>query len=85
MLAAATALRGDPGRLDVLVNNAAAYVDWAETATDADLDAAERVMATNVYGPLAHDEGAPAADAREPPPAHRQRLQRRGFARRRPP
>ena len=51
MLAAATPLRGDPGRLDVLVNNAAAYVDWAETATDADLDAAERVMATNVYGP----------------------------------
>jgi NAD(P)-dependent dehydrogenase (short-subunit alcohol dehydrogenase family) len=84
VLAAATALRGDPGRLDVLVNNAAAYVDWAETATDADLDAAERVMATNVYGPLAQDEGAPAADAREPPPAHRQRLQRRGFARRRP-
>jgi NAD(P)-dependent dehydrogenase (short-subunit alcohol dehydrogenase family) len=39
--AVAAALRDDPGRLDVLINNAAAYVDWAETATGADLDAAQ--------------------------------------------
>ena len=34
--AAARALERDPGRLDVLVNNAAAYVDWSETASGAD-------------------------------------------------
>ena len=38
--AAAQALTASPGRLDVLVNNAAAFVDWTETATGADLDAA---------------------------------------------
>ena len=37
--------------LDVLVNNAAAYVDWTETVSGADLDAARRVMETNLYGP----------------------------------
>jgi NAD(P)-dependent dehydrogenase (short-subunit alcohol dehydrogenase family) len=37
--------------LDVLVNNAAAYVDWAETVSGADLDEARRVMETNLYGP----------------------------------
>jgi NAD(P)-dependent dehydrogenase (short-subunit alcohol dehydrogenase family) len=49
--AAAAAVRRDPGRLDVLVNNAAAFVDWAETATGADLDHAERVMSVNLFGP----------------------------------
>jgi NAD(P)-dependent dehydrogenase (short-subunit alcohol dehydrogenase family) len=48
--AAAEALRRHPGRLDVLINNAAAYVDWAETASAADLEASQRVMATNLYG-----------------------------------
>jgi NAD(P)-dependent dehydrogenase (short-subunit alcohol dehydrogenase family) len=38
------------GRLDVLVNNAAAYVDWTETAATADLRAVERVLATNLFG-----------------------------------
>jgi NAD(P)-dependent dehydrogenase (short-subunit alcohol dehydrogenase family) len=38
------------GRLDVLVNNAAAYVDWTETATKADLDGARAVMETNLFG-----------------------------------
>jgi NAD(P)-dependent dehydrogenase (short-subunit alcohol dehydrogenase family) len=37
--------------LDVVVHNAAAYVDWAETVSGADLDAARRVMETNLYGP----------------------------------
>jgi NAD(P)-dependent dehydrogenase (short-subunit alcohol dehydrogenase family) len=38
------------GRLDVLVNNAAAYVDWTETTSKADLDASRAVMDTNLYG-----------------------------------
>ncbi|MEY9951843.1 SDR family NAD(P)-dependent oxidoreductase [Leifsonia sp. EB34] len=36
-------------RLDVLINNAAAYVDWTETATGADLGAARGVMETNLF------------------------------------
>ena len=48
--AAAGALERDPGRLDVLVNNAAAYVDWTETASAADLAAAEAVVQTNLFG-----------------------------------
>jgi NAD(P)-dependent dehydrogenase (short-subunit alcohol dehydrogenase family) len=47
---AVEAVTNGPGRLDVLVNNAAAYVDWTETATTADLDAARAVMDTNLYG-----------------------------------
>lgn len=38
------------GRLDVLVNNAAAYVDWTETASIADLRAARQVLETNLFG-----------------------------------
>jgi NAD(P)-dependent dehydrogenase (short-subunit alcohol dehydrogenase family) len=38
------------GRLDVLINNAAAYVDWAETAAGADLQEASRVLETNLIG-----------------------------------
>lgn len=49
--AAAEAVGGDPGRLDVLINNAAAYVDWSETAVAADLDASRTVLDTNLYGP----------------------------------
>ena len=48
--AAAATLERDPGRLDVLVNNAAAYVDWSETATGADLSAADAVLQTNLFG-----------------------------------
>jgi NAD(P)-dependent dehydrogenase (short-subunit alcohol dehydrogenase family) len=36
--------------VDVLVNNAAAYADWSETASTADLDAAAKVMDTNLFG-----------------------------------
>jgi NAD(P)-dependent dehydrogenase (short-subunit alcohol dehydrogenase family) len=39
-----------PGRLDVLVNNAAAYVDWTETASGADLEGAHRVVEVNLFG-----------------------------------
>jgi NAD(P)-dependent dehydrogenase (short-subunit alcohol dehydrogenase family) len=38
------------GRLDVLVNNAAAYVDWSESASGADLAVSRTVMDTNLYG-----------------------------------
>jgi NAD(P)-dependent dehydrogenase (short-subunit alcohol dehydrogenase family) len=48
--AAADAIAADPGTLDVLVNNAAAYVDWTETASAADLDAARGVLETNLFG-----------------------------------
>lgn len=48
---AVAAIRTTPGRLDVLVNNAAAFVNWAETATAADLDAASQVMEINLFGP----------------------------------
>ena len=37
--------------LDVVVNNAAAYVDWTERGLSADLDVARSVMETNLYGP----------------------------------
>jgi NAD(P)-dependent dehydrogenase (short-subunit alcohol dehydrogenase family) len=38
------------GRLDVLINNAGAYVDWSETATTAKLDAVIGVLQTNLIG-----------------------------------
>jgi NAD(P)-dependent dehydrogenase (short-subunit alcohol dehydrogenase family) len=47
---AVEALGQDPGRLDVLVNNAAAYVDWSETASCADLAAARQVLEVNLFG-----------------------------------
>lgn len=36
--------------LDVLVNNAAAFADWTETASTADLDRARAVLDTNLFG-----------------------------------
>ncbi len=47
---AARAIEADPGRLDVLINNAAAYVDWNELASTADLDRARQIMDTNLFG-----------------------------------
>lgn len=38
------------GRLDILINNAAAYVDWGEMVTGADLNEARRVLETNLFG-----------------------------------
>ncbi|MFN8217797.1 MAG: SDR family NAD(P)-dependent oxidoreductase [Solirubrobacterales bacterium] len=46
----AAAFAERPGRLDVLVNNAAAYVDWTEMASAADLDAARGVLEVNLLG-----------------------------------
>lgn len=41
----------DLGRLDVLVNNAAAFPDWAETVLTADLETVEVAWSTNLVGP----------------------------------
>lgn len=49
--AAVDAVTASLDDLDVLVSNAAAYVDWSETALAADLDDARRVMETNLYAP----------------------------------
>lgn len=46
----AAELEPEFGRLDVLVNNAAGYVDWAETASSANLQAARAVFETNLFG-----------------------------------
>ncbi len=48
--ALAAELEREFGRLDVLVNNAAAYTDWSEIASTADLGAARAVLETNLLG-----------------------------------
>jgi NAD(P)-dependent dehydrogenase (short-subunit alcohol dehydrogenase family) len=48
--AAARRVEQQFGRLDVLVNNAAAYVDWTETVSGASLEEARRVLETNLFG-----------------------------------
>ena len=54
---AVTDLLGDR-TLDALVNNAAAFADWQETATGADLATAEAVVATNLFGTWRVTRGA---------------------------
>ncbi|MEO8611187.1 MAG: SDR family oxidoreductase [Chloroflexota bacterium] len=46
----AAEIEAEFGRLDILVNNAAAYVDWMETASKADLNAVQTVLETNLFG-----------------------------------
>ena len=46
----AEAIKLEFGRLDVLVNNAAAFADWTETASNANLEAVKAVMETNLFG-----------------------------------
>ncbi len=46
----ANAIDTEFGRLDVLVNNAAAFVDWMEKASTADLNASHTVFETNLFG-----------------------------------
>jgi len=41
---------GEFGRLNVLVNNAAAFADWSETASGADLEDSRAVLDTNLFG-----------------------------------
>ena len=76
------AMRRVAGRLDVLVNNAAAYVDWGEVGSTADLGLAHSVMETNLFGLAGHPD-ASAHSARERARPRRQRLQRCGLPRRR--
>jgi NAD(P)-dependent dehydrogenase (short-subunit alcohol dehydrogenase family) len=51
--ASVSALAAELGErpLHVLVNNAAAFADWSETASTADLDRARTVLDTNLFGP----------------------------------
>ena len=44
-------VEGEFGALDVLVNNAAAFADWSETASGADLESSRAVFDTNLFGP----------------------------------
>jgi NAD(P)-dependent dehydrogenase (short-subunit alcohol dehydrogenase family) len=80
---AAAALGRDPGRLDVLINNAAAYVDWSETASGADLSAARQVLEVNLFGAW-RLTNALLPLLRQSAPTDRQRLQRRRLPRRPP-
>lgn len=47
---AASKVEEEFGKLNVLVNNAAAYADWSETASGADLAHVQEVMNTNLFG-----------------------------------
>jgi NAD(P)-dependent dehydrogenase (short-subunit alcohol dehydrogenase family) len=47
---AAEQVTRDPGRLDVLVNNAGVGTDWGVSGTSPDFDAMERALQTNFYG-----------------------------------
>lgn len=46
----ASNLEAELGRLDVLINNAAGYADWGETASTADLASAHQVIETTLFG-----------------------------------
>jgi NAD(P)-dependent dehydrogenase (short-subunit alcohol dehydrogenase family) len=48
--AAAEKIRADPGRLDVLVNNAGVGSDFGVSGTAPDFEAIERALQTNFYG-----------------------------------
>ena len=48
--AAAESIAGDPGSLDVLVNNAGAGLDFGVAGTDPDFDAVQRTLETNFFG-----------------------------------
>lgn len=45
-------IRGDIGRLDILVNNAAIMTEDEDSDPDTEIDVVRETMETNVYGPL---------------------------------
>jgi len=47
----AAAVRADPGRLDVLVNNAGAGFDWGVAGSEAEFDKIEQSLHVNALGP----------------------------------
>jgi NAD(P)-dependent dehydrogenase (short-subunit alcohol dehydrogenase family) len=80
--AATSELARTYGRMNVLVNNAAAYVAWDEQPSSADLVAAHDALETNPLRAVARDDGVPSASPGRRAPEDRQRLQRRRIARR---
>jgi NAD(P)-dependent dehydrogenase (short-subunit alcohol dehydrogenase family) len=48
--AAVAAVGADPGRLDVLVNNAGVGLDWGVSATEPDFDTVQQILETNLFG-----------------------------------
>lgn len=80
---AAAMLTEDPGRLDIFINNAAAYVDWdGKMASTADMDAARTVMEVNLFGAWRMTNALlPLLRRNEHP--RRTHFQRRGESRRR--
>ncbi len=49
--ALAARVERSPGRLDILINNAAVTSPWGEQAAGADLDGVAALMQANLYGP----------------------------------
>jgi NAD(P)-dependent dehydrogenase (short-subunit alcohol dehydrogenase family) len=48
--AAVAAVEADPGRLDVLVNNAGVGLDWGVSATEPDFEKIQQIFETNLFG-----------------------------------